>query len=149
LLDLQSPDPISFLTLNAVNKKDRTITIKIHLDRQKEDIKNDLEFLLKLLALEAKMFDLDIGISKKPQWDIYDKYLQVYDMKKANPKMEWSEIAKEVFPREVDRNRVPVQALGSRKIRKSEKAYDTAVSKVRYFWKEANKMINKGGWRQI
>jgi hypothetical protein len=77
--------------------------------------------------------------------DVYEKYLQVYDLKDANPQMEWSEIAKLVFPAEV----IKEHNAPHRKTRKKELASNSSVSKVFRYWKEADKMINKEGWRQI
>jgi hypothetical protein len=133
------------LALDAVNKEERTITIKIHLDRQKEEIKKQMDFLFELLEWEAEYLEEDLGASKRPQWDVYDRYLQVYDLRKANPKMKWDEIAKRVFPEEIERER----KAAHRKIKKGELATDSAVNKVFRYWKEANKMIDKGGWKQI
>lgn len=137
--------PYPKLAIDAVNLNENTIPIEIHLDRKKEDILRDVGFLLDVLHQEAKEFHIDLGRPKKPQWDVYDKYLQVYDLKKANSEMEWSEIAKIIFPEEVARERKPTH----RKIRKKELATNSAVSKVFRYWKEANKMVNKGGWKQI
>jgi hypothetical protein len=130
--------------LNAVNGKEKTILIKIHLDRKKEEIMRDIEFLYKLLRFENEAFEIDLDFdSKRPRWDEYDKYLQVFDLKEANPKMEWSEIAKKVFPEEVEKHKAPF-----RKTRKSELPSETAISKVFHYWQETERMI-QGGWRQI
>lgn len=143
--EVEDADSSDLLALDCVDKKENTIMIKIHIDRQQKDILHDIVYLLKLLKWESDLLDTDLGKSKKPQWDVYDKYLQVYDLKEANPKMEWSEIAKIVFPEEVERERKAVH----RKTKKKELATDSAVSKVFRYWKEANKMINEGGWKQI
>lgn len=81
----------------------------------------------------------------RPQWDVYGKYLQVYDLRMQYPEMEWSEIAKRIFPDEVEKDRKPVH----RKIRKTELPFKTAIDKVRHYWREADRMINKEGWKQI
>ena len=94
------PEIEGFSTIHAVDKGEKAVIIKIHLDRKKEDIIKDVKFLLGLLNREAKSYKVDLK-AKKPQWDVYEKYLQVYDLKDANPQMEWSEIAKLVFPAEV------------------------------------------------
>jgi 5-bromo-4-chloroindolyl phosphate hydrolysis protein len=80
--------------------------------------------------------------SFKPRWDIYQKYIQVYDLKKANPKIEWSEISKVVIPEEVYEN-------PNKRAKKKTLVSQSTIDKVRYYWREANKMINEGGWRQI
>ena len=43
------------LSIEAVDTKDYSITVKINLDRQRGDIKRDIEALLTLLDIEAKM----------------------------------------------------------------------------------------------
>lgn len=144
MLGITSDEPL--LAIDGVNKKEGTIMLRIHIDRQKGDIVRDIMCLLTLLKRESELIDnIKLGSSKKPQWDVYDKYLQVYDMKRANPKMQWSEIAKIVFPEEVTRERKPTH----RKIRRKELVTNSAVSKVFRYWKEANKMVNKEGWKQI
>jgi hypothetical protein len=138
------PEFEEFSYIHAVDKGEKTVIIKIHLDRKKEDIIKDVKFLLDLLGKEAKVYKVDLK-AKKPQWDVYDKYLQVYDLKEANPEMEFSGIAKLVFPDEV----IKEHNAPHRKTRKKELASNSSVSKVFRYWKEANKMINKEGWRQI
>lgn len=138
------PELEEFSNFHAVDKEEKTIIIKIHLDRKKEDIIKDIKFLLDRLNKEAKRYKVDFK-AKKPQWDVYEKYFQVYDLKETNPKMEWSEIAKIVFPSEIIRE----HNAPHRKTRKKELASNSSVSKVFHYLKEANKMINKGGWRQI
>lgn len=145
MLGITSDDE-PLLAIDGVNRKEDTIMLRIHIDRQKGDIVRDIKSLLTLLKRESELIDnIKLAGSKKPQWDVYDKYLQVYDLKKANSEMEWSEIAKIIFPEEVARERKPTH----RKIRKKELATNSAVSKVFRYWKEANKMVNKGGWKQI
>lgn len=140
------PELEEFSHIYAVDKEEKTIIIKIYLNRKKEDIIKDVRFLLDLLDKEAKRYKVDLK-AKKPRWggDVYDDYLRVFDLKEANPKMEWSEIAKLVFPGEV----IKEHNAPHRKTRKKELASNSSVSKVFHYWKEANKMINKGGWRQI
>ena len=129
------------VTLDAVNKEDSTIMLKIHLDRKKEDIRNDFSLLLDIIEFEAKLLDVDLKSSKRPQWDIYDKYIEVYDLKKANPKIEWSEIAKKVIPEATYDN-------PNKRGKKNKLVYQWAIDKVRHYWREANKMV-QGGWSQI
>jgi hypothetical protein len=133
-----------FSDIYAVDKEEKTIIIKIYLGRKKEDIIKDVKFLLDLLDKEAKRYKVDLK-AKKPRWGVYDDYLKVYDLKEAKPEMEWSEIAKLVFPGEV----IKEHNAPHRKTRKKELASNSSISKVFHYWKEANKMINKEGWRQI
>jgi hypothetical protein len=138
------PELEEFSNIYAVDKKEKTIIGKICLGRKKEDIFKDVRFLLDLLDKEAKRYKVDFK-AKKPRWGVYDDYLRVFDLKEAKPEMEWSEIAKLVFPGEV----IKEHNAPHRKTRKKELASNSSVSKVFHYWKEANNMINKGGWRQI
>lgn len=137
------PEFEKYLDIHAVDKGEKTIIIKIHLDRKKEDIIKDVRFLLGLLDKQAKKYKVDLK-AKRPQWDVYKKYLQVYDLKKVDPKMTWSDIAIKVFPDEIYKN-----PAHKRKPRKAILPQPSAVDKVKYYWREANKMINEGGWKQI
>lgn len=130
------------LSIDAVNREDKTVMVKVHLDRSREDIRRDLDFLLNLLDNEAKHYKVDFK-KVKPQWDIYDKYIQVYDLKKNNSKMTWLEIAKEVFPDQVYKDISPHRKLPRELV--SPLLKDT----VRKYWKVANEMINKEGWKRI
>lgn len=132
------------LAIDAVNLDGNTIAIEIYLDRKKEDILRDVGFLLDVLHREAEYFHVDLGRPKKPQWDVYDKYLQVYDLRKANPKMSWADIAIEVFPEETIKN-----TAYKRKPKRDLIPQQSATDKVKHYWKEANKMINEGGWKKI
>lgn len=141
------------LALDGVDAKDRTILVKIRLNRNKEDLQQDLNYLLNLLELEVEKLNLNFVFPKvrKSRWDketskkdAYEKYLHVYDLKKDNPNLEWSEIAKEVFPNEVEDN-IPAH----RKARKTQMPSRTAIDKVRYYWRMANEMINQGAWKRI
>lgn len=137
------PGKENSLTVDAVNKEDNTILLKIHLDRKKEDLSHNFDFLLDLIEYEAELLDINLASSKRPQWDIYDKYLKVYDLKKADQKMTWSRTAKIVFP-----NEVYAPTAHKRKPRQEKIAAASAINKVMRDNKEAKKMI-KGGWRQI
>lgn len=136
------PEFEEYLDIHAVDKGEKSIIIKIHLDRKKEDITKDVRFLLDLLYKQTKNYKVDLK-AKRPQWDVYDKYLQVYDLKKANSKMSWADIAIRVFPGEIFKN-----PAYKRKPRKTILPHPSAVDKVKHYWKEANKMINRG-WKQI
>lgn len=116
----------SDLALDAIDEENATITIKIHLDRKKEEIIRDVTFLLDLLDWEAKALKKQLK-RPKPHWEEYKKYLQVWDLREE--KKSWREIASQVFPDDED--------------------MDSAIRKVRHLWGQANKMINKGGWKKI
>jgi hypothetical protein len=115
------------LSIDAVDKGNKTITIKIHLDRKKKEILRDMGLFLDILKREAKDYNIDLK-RPKPHWDIFDKFLEVYDLRRENrKKWSWSKLAKEMFPEE---------PLGP------------AIDKVRHYDRQAKKMIS-GGWRQI
>jgi hypothetical protein len=114
-----------FLSIDAIDRKEKTIKIKIHLDRKIEDIIDDVKFLLKVLDSEAKYFRIDLK-RPKPHWDAYDKLLKVYDLRRE--KKIWREIASQVYPGDV--------------------SIASSMRKVRHLYKQAEKMI-KGGWKQI
>jgi len=129
----------------------RSFTLNIRVDPalQKENVRNKVLYVFNelwdIIAEVQKSLQKGIFLKPfKPRWDVYDKYIQVYDLKKANPNMEWSEIAKIVIPQEVENHRAPF-----RKTRKTELPPKTTVDKVRHYWREANKMIDKGGWKKI
>ncbi|MBS3918524.1 MAG: hypothetical protein KG012_06515 [Deltaproteobacteria bacterium] len=113
------------ISFNAVDREDKTIVIKIHLDRKREDIIKGVEYLLNTLKKEAKYFSEDFK-RPRPRWEEYDKYLKVYDLRKEGKG--WRKIAHEVYP--------------------GDKSLDEGVRKVRLLHERALKMIN-GGWRQI
>jgi len=143
----QSPDQFRkpgrfFSLLNAAHKEDKTIQIKIHLNRKKGNILKDISSLLDFIEKEAKYRKFNLK-GLKPHWDEYEKYLRVYDLKKEHPMLTWAEIAKEIFPDEVKENVSP------HKFHTKTVAKQYAKDKVRYYWNRANIMINKGGWKEI
>lgn len=131
-----------FSLLNAVHKEDKTIQIKIHLNRKKENILKDIHSLIDFIAKEAKYRKFNLK-RPKPHWDEYEKYLRVYDLKKEHPTLTWSEIAKDILPDEIEKHVSP------HKQQIKILATQTAKDKVRYYWNRANIMINKGGWKEI
>lgn len=80
---------------------------------------------------------------ERPRLDLFQKYIRVYDLKTNNPKMTWTEIAKEIFPERVRKSESPHRHLLKEAVDPS--ARDT----VRKYWKQANMMINKGEWKGI
>lgn len=130
--------------IRALNRNKPSITIEIKLDRKKEDIHKDIDLLLAMLEVEAKRQKIKLWHRKRPRFDIFKKMLQVYDMRKESPKMTYSDIAKHIFPDEVYQ-----PTAHKRKARQERIATPNAINKVMHYAKEATKMIDKGGWRQI
>jgi len=122
----------------AIDPGEKTIIIRIHLDRKKADIGRDVNHLLNLLDKGGGTYKLELK-RMKSHWDVYDNYLRVYDLKKENPKLTWSEIAIIIFPQEVYKNTKRDKNL----------AMNSAKDKVRNYWRQAKKMIEEGGWKQI
>ena len=110
---------------NAVDKGDKTILIKIHLDRKRKNILKDFKYLLDLVDREVKYGKLDLG-RLRPRWGEYQTHLDVYDFRKQNKS--WREIAHLVYP--------------------GDESTDSAIRKVRHHYQQAKKMI-AGGWMQI
>lgn len=134
----ENPKKPGLLAIDAVNKKNKTIMVKIRLDRTREDILEDIERLLTLLKKEAKIFGIDMERKVKLHWDEIEKYIKVYDLKKQNPQITWDEVAKQIFPGEDYWNKKFTKQL----------ATQGAKDKVRHYYRQAIKMIN-GGWREI
>lgn len=112
-------------TIKAINEKDKTITVRIKLNRKREHIEKDLSYLLGLLKKEAKFFKINLR-PLRPRWEEHERHIKVYKLRKEGKT--WRNIADQVFPRDVDKN--------------------SAIRKVRHHYSEAVKMIN-GGWMQI
>jgi len=134
----ENPKKPGLLAIDAVNKKNKTIMVKIRLDRTREDILEDIERLLTLLKKEAKILGIDMERKVKLHWDEIEKYIKVYDLKKQNPQITWDEVAKQIFPGEDNPNKKFTKQL----------ATQGAKDKVRHYYRQAIKMIN-GGWREI
>ena len=111
------------LAYNAVDKRTKTIIIKIHLDQQETAIIQDIQYLLDLIKLHAKLDRLDLS-AKRTQWDDLDKVLKVWDL--HDEKKSWREIAKEVLPNEDP---------------------EAAMQKVRNYYKVAQRLIKEQGER--
>jgi len=134
----ENPKKPGLLAIDAVNKKNKTIMVKIRLDRTREDILEDIERLLTLLKKEAKILGIDMERKVKLHWDEIEKYIKVYDLKKQNPQITWDEVAKQIFPGEDYPNKKFTKQLATQE----------AKGKVRHYYRQAIKMIN-GGWREI
>jgi hypothetical protein len=128
----------------TINSKDNTLTIKVRLDRKPSAIIKDIRELLTLIEKESKHFGVNLrrDVSKK-HWEEFEKYIKVYDLKHTNPKITWTEIVNQVFPKEMKKNVSP------HKHRIKMLASQSAKDKVRYYWKRANLMINREGWKEI
>jgi len=124
-LSYDEDDYLNNIPLMAVDKEEKTILIKIHLDRKREDIIEGVEYLLTFLKREGKLADIDFK-RPKPHWDEFDKYLKVYDLRKEGKS--WKKIATQVFP--------------------GDESSDSGIRKVRHYYEQALKMIN-GGWRLL
>lgn len=117
------------LPINAVDQHNKTIAIRIYLNRKKEDIIQETRNLLEILDWEAKYFKINIK-RPKPRLDVLQKALKVYDIRegqKLKGKTSWKRIASEVFD-DVD--------------------IDVAISKARHHYNIAVKMI-RGGWKDL
>jgi hypothetical protein len=127
-----------FSPVSAINKQDKTMIMQLHLERKEKDIIRDMKILLYLVRNEIIEHKVNIKWVKS-HWDVYDNFLRVYDFKKGNPKMTWSEIAKVIVPKEFYKNK------------KGDNIFATpsAKDKVRHYWRQAKKMIEEGGWKQI
>jgi hypothetical protein len=122
--------------INAVNEKDNTIIVKIHLDRTKGEIITDLQKLLRLLDEQAKPRGIKFRRTK-PHLKEYENYLKVYDLRKKD-KRTWPNIALEIFPAEMAYNK-----------KRKKIPEPSAVSKVRNYYNQAVRMIDKNEWRLI
>ncbi len=109
-LSFDEEDSLNDSICMAVDREEKTIVIKIHLDRKREDIIKGVEYLLTFLKKEGKSADIDFK-RPKPHWDEFDKYLKVYDLRKEGKS--WKKIATQVFPGDESSD------LGMRKVRHS------------------------------
>jgi hypothetical protein len=154
--------------ISRVNKKDMTITVKIHLDQPKDRIIKDIKYLLSLLDKEAQFYNIYFGRKKKRPLNsaksVYDKYdllIEIWDKVKKEGKT-IPQIAREKFPEifkfDIDRIR---NALEGRKDETSNIMpwdgdedepmpidQESAIRRIRRYYDEAQELIN-GGWRRI
>lgn len=139
------------LSINAINKEDDTITIKIHLDRQNGEITADVGSLLTILETEAKIMGVNLGkhknrppkkmgSEKKTIWDTYDLYLLVWDLIETDG-LEPEDVAKNIFPKDfADPETLSKDA--------PDQNPESAIKKVINYHHKAQEMID-GGWRRI
>lgn len=76
---------------------------------------------------------------RRPQLGELKKFIKVYDLKIKNPKITWLEIAREVLPQEIEKNR-----KGTKEI-----IHPSTKEKLRGYWNQATYYIEEGGWRNI
>jgi hypothetical protein len=115
---------VGFLLFEAMNKKDKTVTIKIHLDRQEVEIIQDVKFLLNRIKRVGKLKVVDLSPLKHHQ-DAFNRCFKVHDLKQSGKK--WREIAKIICGDNV--------------------SPDSAKGIVRSLYKKAEQMIKEGGRR--
>lgn len=115
---------VGSLLFETMNKKDKTVTITIHLDRQEKEIIQDIKFILTRIKQVARLRGVDLS-SLKHHRNAFDKCFRVYDLKQRGKK--WREIAKAVCGDNVDP--------------------DSAKGIVRSLWRKADQMIKEGGRR--
>lgn len=87
------------LLIHAVNKKEKTIILKIHLGRKLQPTIRDFRTLLKMIEKEAREFKIDI-VRPKPHLDELERAIKVYDLWQEQIKQnrkDLKEIAREIF----------------------------------------------------
>ncbi len=125
--------------IHSVDKEEKTIIIKIHLDRQNKDIEKDLKSLIRHLREEAKIQGINLK-PLRPRWDEYDKYLEILKLKQQG--LKGIAIAKKLFSKEVTKTVSPIRH------RIGESVSSEAKDAVRKLRKQAEK-IAKGEWMKI
>jgi hypothetical protein len=120
-----------FSFLNAVDKKEKTILVRIHLERKKENILWDIGLLVGSITKEAKYRKFPLQ-RPKPHWDEYQKYLDVWDLR-VKKGMKFPAIAKKVLPKYFEGKKPEPEA---------------AINLVKHYFRQAKAMIN-GRWKQI
>jgi len=79
---------------------------------------------------------------RRPGDDEFQKCMKVYDLKEESPKMSWADIAEEVIVGCTYEN-------PNKRGKKKVLVYQWAIDKVRDYYKVADNLINKEGWRQL
>jgi Proteobacterial transcriptional regulator-like domain len=79
----------------------------------------------------------------RPRHDLFFDYMRVYDRKKKNPNMSWSDIAKEIFPDKIEKHVSPHRKIVREIVSSSTKDV------VRKYWKQADRLINREGWKYL
>ena len=100
-----------------------------------KEFKKQLDLLLK-----AQRSVTDYKKANRPRLNLYDKYLEVYDLHEEKG-WTFEKIAKKVFPREF---KIPTTL----KEKSRDQNPESAVKKAQYYHREAQTMINEG-WKWI
>jgi hypothetical protein len=142
-------------TIHCVDPEDKTIIVKISLDREKGDIIKDINSLLDLLKKEGKTNGLDLMSTKRRKtkeadsvFEKYDTYLEVWDMvnekvKEGKPLRDiFRETAKEMFQKDF-------QEPDTLNEDDPDQRPESARKKVEHYYWEAYELIKEGGWRRI
>ena len=139
--------------IDAVNRERNSIIIEISLERDKEDIQRDVDLLLDVLEKEAEMFGYDDGRGhrRKPKqsdatYDRYDLLLNVWQAVEREKKT-IREVAQEMSPDMFKSDHTAEAADNEEPVSETER--ESAVQRVEEYYREAEKMINEGGWRDI
>jgi hypothetical protein len=102
--------------------KDKTVTVRIHLDRQEKSIIHDVRLLLRCIKEAA---GLGLSPLKPGDWGAFDRCFKVHDLRRSGKK--WREIAEIVFP--------------------GDRSDESAKGKVRSLYRKAEQMIEEEGRR--
>ena len=144
---------LEFVYDNGIDRKDKTITVKISLNAQEGDILLDIQYLLDILKQEDKLRPKKerLGlIALKPR--DYKNYLKVWDLKKAGKKPR--QIVEEIFGIKKPPEYIPAKQLKnytSEEEEKEKKRYRQAIRaqknwrsklhQVRRYHEEAKQII--------
>lgn len=140
--------------MDAFNRKEKTLLVKLHLDRSNADLKRDVcrvcDRARDVLAFVAeyeremglKVPALNLDFEKRPRTGVYKDCLRVYDrvreFKKNGQRVSWVRIAGEIFPDEVKDSEAHW-----RRSRKVKLARPEAVSKVRHYYDVARRILEE------
>ncbi len=113
-------------TINAIDRRHKTVVVQIHLERNRADIVKDLGFLLNRLEKEAKRLDVSLT-KRKPRYDMFDRFIKTYELRREGKS--WRQIADALLPQDA--------------------SPESAKEKVRYYYDRARKMIDNEEWRNI
>ena len=135
--------------LDGIDKEDKTIQVKIHIDQNKDQIKKDIALLLDLIDFETERLGADIERQRQRLmkgstsiWEKYTLYLRVWDSVERKGKSIRC-VARKIFPEDFKEQHPKSDDMN---------AYipnpESAEKKTKHYYKEAKKLIN-GGWRMI
>jgi hypothetical protein len=109
------------ISMNAVDKEEKSIIIKIHLDRERERIIEDVQILLDILDKEAEYYKYDFNRLQKVHLDTHEEDLQVYHLHEQG--MGLKKIALQVYGGEFGKDLNKGEA-------RARKAYDRAKAHI-------------------